>query len=295
MRILLLGMGGQLGFELQRSLSCLADILPVGRMECDLGRENAIRDLVRHSRPDLIVNAAAYTAVDRAETESELAHSINAVAPKILGEEAALLGAPVIHFSTDYVFDGTANGPYSEEDETAPVNVYGRTKRDGEIGLAGATDRHLIFRTSWVVGSHGQNFAKTILRLAAERDTLNVVSDQIGAPTSAALIADVVAHIVRRIQRDDTDRTPFGLYHLTADGAVSWHEYACFLVEEAARLGHPLRLQPSEIRAVTTSQYPTAANRPKNSLLNTSLFRQTFGLLLPDWKIGVQHILRQIL
>ncbi|HRI37694.1 MAG TPA: dTDP-4-dehydrorhamnose reductase [Nitrospira sp.] len=295
MRILLTGKHGQVGFELQRALAPLGEIHAVDYAECDLADASAISALVRSVRPDLIVNPAAYTAVDKAESEPGLAHAINAVAPRIMGEEAARLGAWVVHYSTDYVFDGTKGGAYTEEDSTNPQSVYGWTKRDGEIALRESGAQYLIFRTSWVVGAHGNNFAKTILRLALDREQLNVVADQYGAPTSAALLANVTAQLVRQRQREGADRFSYGLYHLVAGGATTWCEYARFVVSEALDAGKPLKLVPEAIRGICSSEYPTAAKRPANSRLDTGELRRTFGFELPDWQNGVGHVLQQIL
>lgn len=295
MRILLTGKHGQVGFELQRALAPLGEVHAVDYAECDLADAAAISTLVRSVRPDLIVNPGAYTAVDKAESEPGLAHAVNAVAPGVLGDEAAKLGAWVVHYSTDYVFNGTKLGAYTEDDLTNPLGVYGRTKRDGEIALRESGARHLIFRTSWVVGVHGNNFAKTILRLALERKQLNVVADQYGAPTSAALLADVTAQLIRQRQREGDERFPFGLYHLAASGETNWCEYARVVVSEALAAGKPLKLVPEAIRGILSSEYPTAAKRPANSRLDTGKLRKTFGLELPDWQCGVWHILQQIL
>jgi dTDP-4-dehydrorhamnose reductase len=295
MRILLTGKHGQVGFELQRALAPLGEVCAVDYAECDLADASALCELVRSVKPDLIVNSAAYTAVDKAESEPELAHAVNAVAPGVLGEEAAKRGAWVVHYSTDYVFDGGKSGAYVEDDLTNPQSVYGRTKRDGEIALEKSGARYLILRTSWVVGAHGKNFAKTILRLALEREGLNVVADQYGAPTSAALLADVTAHLVRQRQREGDEKFPFGLYHLVASGETTWCEYARFVVSEALAVGRPLKLSPDEIRAIPSSEYPTAAKRPANSRLATGKLRTTFALELPNWQSGVRHILQQIL
>ena len=295
MKILLTGKNGQLGFELQRSLAPLGDIHAVDVEDCNLADPDALRALVRGVRPDLIVNPAAFTAVDRAESEPELARAINAVAPGILGEEAMKLGAWVIHYSTDYVFDGTKRGAYVETDAPHPRSVYGATKRDGEIALQQSGCRSLILRTSWVVGAHGGNFAKTMFRLAAEKESLNVVADQWGAPTSAALLADITAQLVGRAKRDGLDGFPFGLYHLVAGGETNWCDYARFVVARAIAAGRTLKLDPENIRAITTAEYPTPARRPANSRLDTSLFRSTFGLELPDWRSGVTHVLEEIL
>jgi len=295
MKILLTGKNGQVGFELQRALAPLGEIFAVDQPECNLADGPAIRDLVRSFKPDVIVNPAAYTAVDKAESEPELAHAINTVAPGVLGEEAARQGAWVVHYSTDYVFDGIKPGAYTEDDLTNPQSVYGRTKKAGELAIQQSGVRHLIFRTSWVVGAHGRNFAKTILRLAVERESLNVVADQYGAPTSAALLADVTAQLVRQQQREGGDRFRFGLYHLVAGGETNWCDYARFVLSEALAAGKSLKLLPDSIRAITSSEYPTPAKRPANSRLDTSKLRSTFDVELPNWQNGVRHILQQIL
>ena len=294
MRILLTGKHGQVGFELQRALASVGEVCTVDQSECDLVSVSAIRALVRSFKPHVIVNPAAYTAVDKAESEPELAHAINAVAPGVLGEEAAKGNAWVVHYSTDYVFDGTKLGAYTEDDLTNPQSVYGRTKRDGEIALQASGVRHVIFRTSWVVGVHGGNFAKTILRLAVERESLNVVADQHGVPTSAALLADVTAQLIRQRQREGDETFPFGLYHLVASGETNWCDYARFVVSEALALGKSLKLSPGSIRAIPSSDYPTAATRPSNSRMDTGKLRRTFGFELPDWQSGIRHILQQV-
>jgi len=294
-RILVTGKNGQVGFELQRALAPLGEVYAVDQPDCDLTNVEAIRRLVRSFHPDVIVNPAAYTAVDKAESDPELAHAVNAVAPGVFGEEAAILGAWVVQYSTDYVFDGRQPRAYTEEDPVNPLSVYGRTKRDGEIALQQSGARHLIFRTSWVVGAHGNNFAKTILRLAGERDHLKVVADQYGAPTSAALLADVTAQIVRQKQREGEDTVPSGLYHLVAGGETNWCDYARFVVSEALAVGMSLKLLPEAIQPIPTSDYPTPAKRPANSRLDTGKFRRTFDLELPHWQIGVGHVLQQIL
>jgi len=295
MRILLTGKHGQVGFELQRALAPLGEVCAVDHAGCDFVNASALRELVRSIKPDLIVNSAAYTAVDKAESETGLAHAINAVAPGVLGEEAEKLGAWVVHYSTDYVFDGTKPGAYTEQDLTNPLSIYGQTKRDGESALQASGVRHLIFRTSWVVGAHGNNFTKTILRLALERESLNVVADQYGAPTSAALLADVTAQLVRQRQREGDEHFPFGLYHLVADGETTWCDYARFVVSEALAAGRPLKLSPDSIRPIPSSEYATSAKRPANSRLDSAKLRRTFGLELPNWQSGVEHILQQIL
>lgn len=294
MRLLLTGKNGQVGFELQRSLAPLGIVSAFDRTGCDLSSETSIRELVRDLKPDVIVNPAAYTAVDKAETEREQAALINARAPAIFGEEAAKLGALVVHYSTDYVFDGQAQGLYTETDPTGPQGVYGQTKLDGEKALAASGARHVIFRTSWVYGAHGANFAKTMLRLAGERETLGVVADQVGAPTSAALIADVTAHVIRTFQRDG-GKDLGGLYHLVAGGETNWHDYARYVIEAARTRGKAIKVAPDAVRPIATSDYPTPAKRPANSRLDTSKLRNTFDLTLPDWKSGVDFFLQQIL
>jgi dTDP-4-dehydrorhamnose reductase len=294
MKILLTGKHGQVGFELQRALAVLGEVVAVDQADCDLADAAAIRALVRSVQPTAIISPAAYTAVDKAESEIDLARAINAVAPGVFGAEAEKLGALVLHYSTDYVFDGTLDRPYVESDATHPQGVYGLTKRDGEVALAAATPRHVILRTSWVVGAHGGNFAKTMLRLAAERDSLNVVADQWGAPTSAALLADVTAHLLRQWQAA-SERFPYGLYHCAAGGQTNWCDYARYVVEQAVQAGKPIKATPDKIQAITTADYPTPAKRPANSRLNCTKFKQTFGLELPHWQAGLSHILHQIL
>lgn len=295
MKILLTGKNGQVGFELQRALAPLGEVVAVDHQECDLADEREVRKLVAEVSPQIIVNPAAYTAVDKAESESELAFAINAKAPGVFGEEAKKIGASIIHFSTDYVFDGTKLGSYSEDDPTNPQSVYGRSKRDGELALRESGARHLIFRTSWVVGAHGANFAKTMLRLAADRDSLSVVADQYGAPTSAALLADVTAMVIRQLQREGSTGFPYGTYHLVAGGETNWCDYARFVIDAAIKAGKPMKATPETVTPIVTAQYPTPARRPANSRLDTQRFRETFGLELPHWQDGLSHILQQIL
>lgn len=294
MKILLTGSGGQLGFELQRTLAPLGELVAFSHAECDLADEAAIRAHIRSVKPEVIVNAAAYTAVDKAESETSLAAAINARAPGVIGDEAARLGACVVHYSTDYVFDGNKTSPYVEEDPTHPLSVYGRSKLDGERALQLSGAQHLIFRTSWVAGTHGNNFAKTILRLGAERDSLAVVADQFGVPTSAALLADTTAQLLCRMQQEGRDQFAFGLYHLVPSGETNWHEYACFVLREALQAGMPLKLHPQQVRAITSAEYPLPAKRPANSRLDTTRLRRSFDLTLPDWQSGVQKLLQEI-
>ena len=292
MNILLTGKDGQVGFELQRALAPLGTVAAVGRANCDLADEAALRALVREVRPDVIVNAAAYTAVDQAERDRAMAFAINAAAPRILGEEATRLNALVLHFSTDYVFSGELDRPYTERDAPDPRNVYGLSKYQGELGLADACPRHLVLRTSWVLGVHGRNFAKTVLRLGAERDSFGVVADQYGAPTSAALLADLCAHLLRQYGHGGDFR--FGTYHVAASGTTTWYDYARFVLAEARAAGRQLA-GADAVSALETQAYPTPAKRPHNSRLDTALFCTTFGLRLPPWEEGARHVVQQIL
>lgn len=295
MKLLVTGKNGQVGFELTRALAVLGDVVGVDLQECDLTDAAAIRTLVRQVRPDVIVNAAAYTAVDKAESDQEAAQAVNALAPGILGEEAATLGALVVHYSTDYVFDGEKSGAYTEDDRPDPQSTYGRTKLEGDIALARANPRHLILRTSWVYGAHGGNFAKTMLRLAADREKITVVADQFGAPTSAALLADLTAQLVARHARDGGEQFPYGTYHAVNSGETHWCDYARFVIGAALAAGKPLKATPENVLPITTAQYPTPARRPANSRLDTRRFRDTFGLRLPPWQESLQHMLQQIL
>lgn len=295
MRILLTGKNGQVGFELQRALAPLGEIVAIDQQECNLASADDIRQLVADVAPQVIVNPAAYTAVDKAESEPHLALAINGTAPGVFGEEAVRLGALVIHYSTDYVFDGTRQGRYTEDDPPNPQSVYGKTKLAGERALQASGADCLIFRTSWVFGAHGNNFAKTMLRLAAERDSLKIVADQFGAPTSAALLADVTAQALGLYKRQGRAGFPFGLYHLVANGVTSWHEYAQTVVCTALERGKPLRLSVDDVLPISTAEYPLPAPRPANSRLDATRLRETFGLELPDWQDGLDHVLQQIL
>lgn len=294
MKLLLVGSNGQVGFELQGTLGALGDVIPTDSSNCNLVDETAIRQMFRDHRPDIVINSAAYSNVDKAESEPELAQAINAHAPSILAEEAKKLGAMMVHYSTDYVFDGTQQTAYLESDVPNPINVYGLTKLAGEQAIAAICPRHLILRTSWVVGAHGSNFAKTILRLASERDTLSVVSDQIGVPTSASMLANVTTHLIRQAILTPSV-FPYGLYHAVASGETNWYAYACHVIERARKSGKPIRVSPDRVRAIKTFDYPTPAKRPTNSRLDTRLLRTTFGLHLPEWEKGVDHVLDQIL
>ncbi|SDK08361.1 dTDP-4-dehydrorhamnose reductase [Methylophilus rhizosphaerae] len=295
MKLLLTGCHGQLGFELQRSLAPLAEVIAIGREECDLSDAPALRALIQTIRPDGIINPAAYTAVDKAESEIKLARKINTDAPRVMGEEAARCGAFVFHYSTDYVFEGTGTSFYRETDIPHPQNVYGQSKYDGEQALRAACTRSLVMRTSWVVGAHGGNFAKTMLKLASERESLNVVADQYGAPTSAALLADITAQLVGRILQQGDQAFPYGLYHVAASGVTNWHAYARFVIAQAMRAGKSMKTLPEKVQPISTAEYPLPAKRPANSRLDTTLFQHTFNLRLPDWQQGVAHVLQQIL
>lgn len=295
MKILLTGCHGQLGFELQRSLAPVAEVVAVGSETCNLADADALRACIMQVRPAGIINAAAYTAVDKAESEPALARQVNTEAPRILGELASQLGAWVMHYSTDYVFAGQGTHAYRETDATDPQSVYGLTKRDGERALMASCAHSLVMRTSWVVGAHGQNFAKTMLRLAQQRPALSVVADQVGAPTSAALLADVTAQLVSRLQGQGADAFPFGLYHVAAGGETNWHAYAQFVLTQARQAGIALQVAPEAVKAISTAEYPLPAKRPANSRLNTEKFQSTFQLRLPEWQHGVSHVLAQIL
>jgi dTDP-4-dehydrorhamnose reductase len=296
MKILLLGKGGQVGWELQRSLAPLGELVAVDFDSTDycgdFSNIEGLMQTVRAIRPDVIVNAAAHTAVDKAESEPDLVRMINATAPEMLAREAKALGAWLVHYSTDYVFDGSGDTPRSETDATGPLSVYGATKLDGETAICASGCKHLIFRTSWVYAARGGNFAKTMLRLAKERDRLTVIDDQIGAPTGADLLADVTALALRTaLQRPEVS----GLYHAVAAGETSWHGYASFVLAHARAAGVPLACAQDAIAPVPTSSFPTPAKRPHNSRLDTRKLRETFDLQLPHWQSGVARMLTEIL
>jgi len=289
MKILLLGANGQVGWELQRALAPLGEITALTRAEADLSDLHRLRETVRTAKPDVIVNAAAYTAVDKAESEQALCAVINGKAPGVLAEEAHRNRALLIHYSTDYVFDGTKDGAYTENDAPNPISVYGVTKLQGEDAIRMTGSDHLIFRTSWVFAPRGKNFPRTILNAAQTRDQLTVVADQTGAPTSAELIADVTALALYRAATDRRGLT--GTYHLTAAGETNWHAYAQHLLRLAARKGYPLKTTAERVLPVTTADYPTAARRIANSRLATDKLRTTFGLTLPFWGAQLDRFL----
>ncbi|HBJ99036.1 MAG TPA: dTDP-4-dehydrorhamnose reductase [Delftia acidovorans] len=300
MKLLLLGRNGQVGWELQRSLAPLGELIALDRQGdaggqglCgDLSRLDELARTVRALRPDVIVNAAAHTAVDKAESEPDQARLLNALAPQVLAREAVQTGALLVHYSTDYVFDGSGSAASTETEATAPLSVYGSSKLEGEQLIQASGCRHLIFRTSWVYAARGGNFAKTMLRLAQEREALSVIDDQWGAPTGADLIADVTAHAIRQLQRQPGDQ---GLYHLVAGGETTWHAYASHVIARARELAPDRPWKVQRIAAVPTSAFPTPAQRPHNSRLNTDRLQQTFGLRLPHWQAGVDRMLQEII
>ena len=294
MKILLLGKNGQVGWELQRSLAPLGPVLALDRHSTDfcgdLNHPERLAQTVRDWRPDVIVNAAAHTAVDKAESEPDLARCLNATAPAALAQSTAAIGAWLVHYSTDYVFSGQGNQAWQEGDATGPLSVYGQTKLEGEQAIVASGCKHLIFRTSWVYAARGGNFAKTMLRLAGERERLTVIDDQHGAPTGADLIADVTAHAIRQAMANPTPALA-GIYHLVASGETSWHGYASHVIEQARHLQPGRGLKVTDIAPVPTSAFPTPAQRPLNSRLNTHKLQLAFGLVLPPWQQGVNRML----
>jgi dTDP-4-dehydrorhamnose reductase len=296
LKILLFGKSGQVGWELQRSLAPLGEVIALdfdSRELCgDFTNLEGMAATIRAVTPDVIVNAAAHTAVDKAESEPEQARTINALAPGVLAREAGKIGATLVHYSTDYVFDGHGERSWTETDTTNPLSVYGTTKLEGEQLIRQSGCRHLIFRTSWVYAARGGNFAKTMLKLAQERDSLKVIDDQIGAPTGADLLADITAHAILALARQPELS---GSYHLAANGETSWHGYAGFVLDFARRAGVQLKVAQEALHAVPTSAFPTPARRPLNSRLNTGKFRHAFALELPAWEHGVTRMLTEIL
>ncbi len=298
MKILLFGRGGQVGWELQRSLSVLGEVVALDfdsthnpQQLCgDFSDLAGLAQTIRLVKPDVIVNAAAHTAVDKAESEPGLARTLNALAPAVLAAEAQALGAWLVHYSTDYVFDGSGTQPWREDDAAGPLSVYGQTKLEGEQAVA-TCRRHLIFRTSWVYAARGGNFAKTMLRLAKDREALTVIADQFGAPTSAELLADVTAHALRAaLQKPELA----GLYHCVASGETSWHGYASYVLAQAQALGWQLKATADKVAPIATSSYPTPAQRPLNSRLDTTRLQAVFQLTLPHWQLQVQRMLQEI-
>ena len=297
-KILLLGANGQVGHALQTTLKPLGEVVCCTRADLDLSslaaQPNTLDLLVQRVKPTIIVNASAYTAVDRAEAEPELANLLNAQVPGMLGAAAQKLGACVVHYSTDYVFDGKKAGAYQESDQTNPLSVYGRSKLEGERLLSLNCKRSIVLRTSWVVGAEGGNFLKTMLKFAQERDALRIVSDQQGAPTSAKLLAQSTADILRLMAEQPATDPRWGLYHLVAAGQTNWHAYASYVIAQARQLGWPIKIKDEAITPILTAEYPVAATRPLNSVLDTSNIRKTFGLTLPDWQVGVDEVLQTL-
>jgi len=291
MKILLIGKNGQVGQELQRTLLPLGELVALGRDGLDLGDLDAVNRVLASEAPDVIVNASAYTAVDRAETDEAGATAVNASAVRAMAGFAREHGALLVHYSTDYVFDGAKDAPYREDDATAPQSAYGRSKRAGEEAILASGCKALVFRTSWVFSAHGGNFIKTMLRLAGERDSLNVVADQIGAPTSAELIADVTALAVAAYRRG---ALADGIYHLTASGATSWHGLASHAIARARERGASFKVDPAQIKPIPTEAYPLPAKRPKNSRLDTSKLCSALELRMPDWKVHVDRLIDQL-
>jgi dTDP-4-dehydrorhamnose reductase len=292
-RILITGSNGQVGFELQRALAPLGEVTAVTRRQADLASADEIRNLLDRLQPKLIVNPAAYTAVDRAESELDAARAINTVAPGVMREWGTAHGGLLVHYSTDYVFDGTKSEPYREDDDTRPQSVYGLSKWQGEEAIRQTGAHHLILRTTWVVGAHGNNFLKAILGLAREREHLKIVPDQAGAPTSAALIADVTAQLVGRYFHP-REQIESGTYHLSASGATSWYEYARYVVSLASKCGMELKLSADSIEPIPTGGYPLPSARPANSRLDCSKITRVFGLHLPHWRRGIDHVFAQL-
>ena len=297
MKILLLGKNGQVGWELQRALAPLGELVALdfdspGPLSADFSKPESLAATVRAVAPDIIVNSAAHTAVDKAESEPDLARALNATAPGVLAREAAATGAWLMHYSTDYVFDGSGSTPWAETSPTGPLSVYGATKLEGEEAIRSSGCRHLIFRTSWVYAARGGNFAKTMLKLAKERDALTVIDDQVGSPTGADLLADLTAHALRAaLVRPELA----GTYHAVAQGETSWHGYARHVIEFARAAGQPIKVAADAVRAVPTSAFPTPARRPGNSRMDTRKLRDSFGVVLPSWQTGVERMLTEVM
>ncbi len=291
MNILLLGKQGQVGWELQRALLPLGTVTAFDQTEVDFIELDKLGDCILKLSPDIVVNAAAYTAVDKAESEPELANIVNAQAVKVIAEAVKQINGCLVHYSTDYVFDGTKDSPYLESDATSPQSVYGQTKQLGEQLIADVACQHFIFRTSWVYARLGHNFARTMLRLAKQREQLKVVVDQVGVPTSAELIADITAMCLLQFKQGNNAS---GLYHLVASGETNWHEFAKLVITEAIQAGAELKISPEQIIPIKTSAYPTPATRPLNSRLNTDKIKQQFGLVLPDWQVQVKRLVAEL-
>ncbi len=293
MKILLTGKDGQVGFALHKKLAFLGEVIATNRNMLDLSDPQAIRIFIDQAQPDIIINTAAYTQVDEAESEKLLAYQVNTKAPQVLADKASELDIPIIHFSTDYVFDGLKHEPYLETDEVNPQSVYGQTKWQGEE-VVRQHKKHIIFRTSWVFGSHGQNFLKTIIKLIQEKTSLNVVSDQIGTPTSSEALAYITYKIVKTIFNNPNFKD-FGTYHMTLDNETNWYRYACFITDEAKRLGLQTLMTSKDINPISSDAYPSLAKRPMNSRLSTTKIKKTFMLELPHWEEEVKRILKALI
>ena len=293
MKIFITGANGQVGFELQKKLNALGEVIATDRETLDLTNPDAIRQLIDQTKPDIIINPAAYTAVDKAESEPDLAYQINTIAREVLASMATELDIPLIHFSTDYVFDGLKNEPYVETDSTNPQSVYGKTKCEGEEKVR-THEKHIILRTSWVFGVHGANFLKTMLRLIQEKESLNIVGDQWGSPASSSMLGDVTFKIVDMILKNKNFKG-YGTYHVTSDGETNWFKYASLIAGELIKLNANIKCRPDQIRPILTSEYPTAAKRPLNSRLNCEKLKKTFVLELPHWESEVIKVLRKVI
>jgi dTDP-4-dehydrorhamnose reductase len=297
-KILLLGANGQLGNQLKSSLAALGQVRALTRAEADLSNPVELRrsllKLFESFKPTVLVNAAAFTAVDKAESESEEAQAVNVESPTVLAELAQTCDAMLVHYSSDYVFDGSGQRAWQEADEKAPLSVYGRSKLDGDLGVAQHCAKHIILRTSWVVGAHGGNFLKTMLRLAGERDSLRVVADQIGAPTSTALLAEVTLKTIDAMKNASSNDPRWGVYHVAAARETSWYGYAQYVIDGAIKRGANLKASGNAIEPITTAEYPLPAPRPLNSRLNTQKIQNTFGITLPNWQVGIDAILDQL-
>ena len=295
MNLLLLGSNGQLGWELQRSLSPLGEIFACNRNAVDFNDLDKLKSVVREYRPDIIVNAGAYTDVDKAESDEENAFQVNAEAVDLLAQETKALDAWLVHYSTDYVFDGEKKSPYTEEDKTNPLSAYGKSKLQGETAIIDSKCKYLIFRTSWLYSIYGNNFVKTVLRVAKEKSELRVVCDQIGTPTSAELVADITSLCLYRIiQENFSSKDISGVYHLTPTGKTSWYDFAMYVIIEAQKLGGVFLAKPENIIAINTLEYPLPAKRPENSLLNSQKLCKTFNLYLPAWEIHVDRMIKEL-
>lgn len=295
MRILLLGSNGQVGWELQRALSPLGVVMAYDRHQANLENLLNLKQVLLDVSPDLIINAAAYTAVDQAESESDKAYLVNAKAVGVIAETAKKLNVRFVHYSTDYVFDGTKVGSYVEEDSTAPLNVYGKSKLEGEQAIIGSGCDHFIFRTSWVYGQHGKNFIKSILRLAQTKDVLKVVNDQYGAPTSAELIADVTAHMLKNTFNGvENEQKENGIYHLTSSGRTNWFEFARYIIDQAQHFGSTFKLTSNKVTPITSEEFPLPAQRQKNSSLNVDKLSKKIELMMPDWRFHVSRTISQL-